>query len=138
MPYIIDAAKDAALNEIIQNADRAIPCNGEPTSYAEADTIFDSGNPGTTFKLAERPVDVSEFDAPADFSDANGSGRKASLTKGGWLGLKTGDATQFALVDDTNSKLLYVGDTPSTVSIQEGFAYNNLEANIKVYDAQTV
>jgi len=137
MVFLFDNARDAALNEVLQAADRAIYCNGSPSSYSEADTLYDSGNPGTTFRLAERPVSPSEFTGPADFSDANGNGRKISLTKGGWLALANGDADHVALVDDNNNTLLQVSEATLT-TLQEGFAYNNLVADFKVYDAQTV
>ena len=138
MPYQSPNSQDAALDYIKSNADRAIYTNGEPSDYAEADTPHDSGNSTTTFKVAERPVVLSSFVGPEDFTDSNGSGRKIVLKKGGWLGLDDAEVGFIALVDDDGEELLAVSDAATPVSVQEGFAYNNLEADFKQYDAEVV
>ena len=91
-----DDVLDQALNYIDANATRMTACNAQPTTYTE-------GN--ATFALADVTM------AGADFTVANGdtSGRKVTVgAKSGVTIDTTGTATHIALLDVTNSKLLYV------------------------------
>ena len=87
---------DGALNIVKNNATRMTVCSDEPTTYAE-------GN--ATYALAAVTV------ASGDFTNADGdtSGRKCTVAaKSGVLIDASGTATHIALLDVTNSKLLYV------------------------------
>ena len=87
---------DGALNIVKNNATRMTVCSAEPTTYAE-------GN--ATYALADVTV------ASGDFTNADGdtSGRKCTVAaKSGVLIDASGTATHIALLDVTNSKLLYV------------------------------
>lgn len=87
---------DGALNIVKNNATRMTACSAEPTTYAE-------GN--ATYALAAVTV------ASGDFTNADGdtSGRKCTVAaKSGVLIDASGTATHIALLDVTNSKLLYV------------------------------
>ncbi len=75
---------------------RQTACNAQPTTYTE-------GN--ATFALADVTM------ASGDFTIANGttSGRKTTMTAKSAVPIDTtGTATHVALLDVTNSKLLYV------------------------------
>lgn len=91
-----DDVLDGALNIVKNNCTRMTACSTQPTTYAE-------GN--ATYALADATL------ASGDFTAANGdtSGRKLTVgAKSGVLIDTTGTATHIALLDVTNSKLLYV------------------------------
>lgn len=91
-----DDVLDGAHDIIRNNATRMVACSAQPTTYTE-------GN--ATFALADVTM------ASGDFTKANGdtSGRKMTVgAKSGVLIDTTGTATHVALLDVTNSKLLYV------------------------------
>lgn len=91
-----DDVLDGALNIIKNNCTRITACSAQPTSYTE-------GN--ATYALADVTVDSSDFTA----GNGDVSGRK--LTVGAQSSVDvdvTGDATHVALLDVSNSKLLYV------------------------------
>lgn len=91
-----DDVLDGAFNVIKNNATRMTLCSAEPTTYAE-------GN--ATYALAD--VTMSS----GDFTNANGdtSGRKTTVAaKNGVTVDATGTGTHVALLDVSNSKLLYV------------------------------
>lgn len=118
-----DLMMDAALDFVIDNADRQIVCSSQPTTYAEANA---------TFALADVAV------TGADFTKANGdvSGRKAGVAaKNGVLIDASGSATHVALVDDTNSRLLYVTTCTTQALVANGANTTNIPAwDIEVQD----
>jgi len=90
-----DDFQDGALNVLKNNVTRQVACSAEPTTYAEANA---------TYALADVTL------ASGDFTLANGdtSGRKVTIAaKSGVLIDTSGTATYVALLDVTNSKLLY-------------------------------
>lgn len=96
-----DDVLDGALNIIKNSCTRMTACSAQPTTYAE-------GN--ATYALADVTV------ASGDFTAANGdtSGRKLTVAaKTGVTVDTTGTVTHVALLDVTNSKLLYVTTTTS-------------------------
>jgi len=102
---------DGALNIIKNNATKMVVCTAQPTTYTE-------GN--TTYKLAEVTM------ASGDFTIANGdsSGRKVTVAaKNGVPVTVTGSATHVALLDVTNSKVLFV-TTCTTVTLNSGNTVN--------------
>lgn len=91
-----DDFADGALNVLKNNATRMVACSAQPTTYAEANA---------TYALADVTM------AGADFTLANGdtSGRKVTMAaKSGVAVDASGTANHVALLDVTNSKLLYV------------------------------
>lgn len=91
-----DDVLDGALNIIKNNCTRMVACSAQPTTYTE-------GN--ATYALADVTM------ASTDFTNANGdtSGRKTTVSaKSSVLIDTSGSATHVALLDVTNSKLLYV------------------------------
>ena len=91
-----DDVLDGALNIIKNNCTRMVACSAQPTTYTE-------GN--ATYALADVAM------ASTDFTNANGgtSGRKTTVAaKSSVLIDTSGSATHVALLDVTNSKLLYV------------------------------
>ncbi|WP_313007501.1 hypothetical protein [Brevundimonas vesicularis] len=93
---------DGALNVIKNNATRMTLCTTQPTTFAEANA---------TYSLAQVAM------ASGDFTLANGdtSGRKVTVAaKSGVSVATSGTVTHAALLDVTNSKLLFVTTTPST------------------------
>jgi hypothetical protein len=91
-----DDVLDGALNIIKNNCTRMTACSSQPTTYTE-------GN--ATYALADAPM------TSRDFTNANGdtSGRKTTVAAKSTITIDTsGTATHIALLDVTNSKLLYV------------------------------
>lgn len=91
-----DDVLDGALNILKNNVTRQTACSAQPTTYTE-------GN--ATYALADITVDST------DFTNANGdtNGRKTTIgAQAGVLIDTSGTATHIALLDVTNSKLLYV------------------------------
>ena len=91
-----DDVLDGALNIIKNNCTRMTACSAQPTTYTE-------GN--ATYALADVTM------ASGDFTNANGdtNGRKTTVAaKSSILIDGTGTANHIALLDTTNSKLLYV------------------------------
>lgn len=102
---------DGALNILKNNVTRMTVCNAQPTTYTE-------GN--ATFALANVTM------ASGDFTLANGdtSGRKVTVAaKNGVPVTTTGTATHVALLDVTNSKLLFV-TTCTSVVLNSGNSVN--------------
>ena len=111
-----DDVLDGALNVIKNNATRQTVCSAQPTTFAE-------GN--ATYALADVTM------ASGDFTIANGdtSGRKVTVAaKSGVLIDVTGTATHIALLDVTNSKLLYVTTCTSQALTANGSNTVNLPA----------
>jgi hypothetical protein len=91
-----DDVLDGALNIIKNNCTRMVACSAQPTTFTEANA---------TFALANVTM------ASGDFTAANGdtSGRKLTVaSKTGVSVTTSGTANHVALLDVTNSKLLYV------------------------------
>lgn len=96
-----DDVLDGALNIIKNNCTRMTLCSAEPTTYT-------AGN--ATLALADVTM------ASGDFTAANGdtSGRKLTVAAKSAVPVDTtGTGTHIALLDVTNSKLLYVTTTTS-------------------------
>ena len=108
-----DDVLDGALNIIKNNCTRMTACSSEPTTYTE-------GN--ATYALADVTL------ASGDFTNANGdtSGRKTTVAqKTGVTVDSSGTATHVALLDVSNSKLLYV----TTATSQALTAANTMTFN---------
>lgn len=92
-----DDVLDASLNYIENNATRMTLCSAQPTTYAE-------GN--ATYALADVTIDSSDFTGPAN---GDVSGRKTAVNAQTAVDVDTtGTGTHVALLDVSNSKLLYV------------------------------
>lgn len=108
-----DDVLDGALNIVKNNCTRMTACSAQPTTYTEANA---------TYALADVTM------AAGDFTLANGdtSGRKLTVAqKTGVTVDASGTANHVALLDVTNSKLLYV----TTCSNQALTAGNTMTFN---------
>lgn len=110
---VLDAVMDAALNEVINNADQVVICDGEPADYTDATT--DSGSGGHA--LGEAAIGSGDF----TLADGDTSGRKYDY--GGTTGITVdvdGQADHVAFVDDTNSRLLVVTTVSNSQQVTAG------------------
>lgn len=118
-----DDVMDGALNVLKNNVTRQVACSAQPTTYTE-------GN--ATYALADVTL------ASTDFTLANGdtSGRKATVAaKSSVLIDTSGTATHVALLDVTNSKLLYVTTCTSQALTANGSNTVNFPAwDIEIAD----
>ncbi len=114
-----DDVLDQALNYIKNNASRWCVCSAQPTTYTEAIT---------TYKLADVDVTSADYTGPAN-GDTNG--RKVTMNaKTGVTVDTTGTALFNALVDVSNTKLLYV-----TTCTSQALTAGNL-VNIPAWDVE--
>lgn len=87
---------DGALNIIKNNCTRMVLCSQEPTTFTEADV---------TYKLADVTMASGDFTA----GDGDTSGRKLTVAAKSAVPVDaSGTSNHVALLDVTNSKLLYV------------------------------
>lgn len=117
--FLNDAVLDAALQDIIDDADTVTYCDGSPGDYPAATTLKGSGGN----KLASNSV------GPSDFSKADGtqSGRRLSFKFRQFTPQEQGTVDHVAFVDDNSSTLIAVLETQSDVSIpagKVGYAFN--------------
>ncbi len=91
---------DGALNIVKLNATTMIAMSGQPATYAAA----------TAGKLCETPMTTADFTLAA----GDISGRKVTVgAKSGLAVEAAGTADHVALLDPTNSRLLYVTTCPA-------------------------
>lgn|SRR5574343_127495 len=118
-----DDVLDGALNIVKNNCTRMTACSSQPTTYTE-------GN--STYALADVTM------ASGDFTNANGdtNGRKTTVAaKSSVLIDTSGTATHVALLDVTNSKLLYVTTCTSQALTANGSNTVNFPAwDIEIAD----
>lgn len=102
MPHFThDDIYDLALDSIKQNCDLMVLCDGEPTSFANANTANGSGSGQKVASVAM---------SSTDFTLANGdtSGRKiTSAAKASQAVTSAGDGEYVAYLDTANSKILH-------------------------------
>jgi hypothetical protein len=92
---------DGALNILKNNVTRAVLCSAEPTTYTE-------GN--STYALADVTLSSSDFTN----ADGSTSGRKTTVAAKTAVPVDaSGTGTHLALLDVSNTKLLYVTTTAS-------------------------
>lgn len=118
--YLDDGVLDAALQDIIDEADTVTYCAGAPSDYAAATTLKSVGgnrlsNQGSV--------------APADFAiaDGNTSGRRLSFKFRQFTAKEQGTVDHVALVDDDTSTLIAVLETQADVTIpadKVGYSFN--------------
>ncbi len=108
MAKLVDnSVLDAALNEIKNNCDKMTVCRNTPTTYASANATDALG-------------DVAMVSGDFTVADGDTSGRKVTVAqKSGVTVDVTGDATHVALLDTSNSTLLYA-TTCTTQSLTSG------------------
>lgn len=112
---------DAALAYIDANCTRITVCNAQPTTYTE-------GN--STFALADVTVDGTDF----AIADGDTSGRKVTTSAQSSVPVDTsGTATHIALLDVSNSKLLYV-TTCTSQALTSGNTVNLPAWDIEIAD----
>lgn len=116
-----DDVLDGALNIIKNNCTRMVACSAQPTTYTEANA---------TYALADVTM------ASGDFTNANGdtSGRKTTVAAKSSVTVDTsGTANNVALLDVTNSKLLYV-TTCTSQALTSGNTVNFPAWDIEIAD----
>lgn len=116
-----DDVLDGALNIIKNNCTRMVACSTQPTTYTEANA---------TYALADVTM------TSTDFTAANGdtSGRKLTIAaKSGVTVDASGTYQHVALLDVTNSKLLYV-TTGTSQSLTSGNTVNFPAWKIEIAD----
>ena len=87
---------DGALGIVRANATKMVACSGEPGSFSAADG---------SLKLAEAAMATGDF----TIGSGVGSGRRVTVAqKSGVAVSATGTANHVALLDATNSRVLYV------------------------------
>jgi hypothetical protein len=118
-----DDVLDGALNIIKNNCTRMVVCSAEPTDYTEANA---------TYALADVTM------APGDFTNADGdtNGRKSTVAaKSSVLIDTTGTGNHVALLDVSNTKLLYVTTCTSQALTANGSNTVNFPAwDIEIAD----
>jgi hypothetical protein len=118
-----DDVLDGALNIIKNNCTRQVVCSTQPTTYTEANA---------TYALADVTM------ASGDFTVANGdtNGRKVTVAaKSSVLIDTSGTALHVALLDVSNSKLLYVTTCTSQALTANGSNVVNIPAwDIEIAD----
>lgn len=118
-----DDVLDGALNILKNNVTRQVACSAQPLTFTEANA---------TYALADVTLSA------ADFTNANGdtNGRKTTTAaKSGVLIDASGTATHVALLDVTNSKLLYVTTCTSLALTANGTNTVNFPAwDIEIAD----
>jgi hypothetical protein len=118
-----DDVLDGALNIVKNNATRMVACSAQPTTYTEANA---------TYALADVTM------ASGDFTAANGdtNGRKLTVAaKPAVLIDTSGTPNHVALLDVTNSKLLYVTTATSGALTANGSNTVNFPAwDIEISD----
>lgn len=116
-----DDVLDGALNIIKNNCTRMVACSTQPTTFTEANA---------TFALADVTM------TSTDFTAANGdtSGRKLTIAaKSGVTVDASGTYQHVALLDVTNSKLLYV-TTGTSQALTSGNTVNFPAWKIEIAD----
>lgn len=102
-----DDIQDAALQYIIDNCENLYICSAQPTTFTEAATTYKLGTKATPSIGSPQAGDVS--------------GRKAivaAITDG--VVNSAGDATWWALTDDSLSKLLIAQELTALVAVVTG------------------
>jgi len=113
--FAADQIMDAALDNVINNADSLVVCEGQPTNYSEATTSATSSASDTN--LGTQSIGTGDFTK----ADGDTSGRKVTVAAQSGVDVDTGgDADHVAIVDDTNSTLLLVTTQPSTSVTTDG------------------
>lgn len=100
---------DAALQYVEDNGSRLCVCNAAPTTYLLAINQPDAGSPG--YKLADVDIISTDYTGPAD---GDASGRKTTVNQQAGVSVDySGTANHLAIVDVSNTKLLYVTEVNS-------------------------
>lgn len=116
---VADAVLDAALNYIKNNVTRMTACSAQPTTYTE-------GN--ATYALADVTLASGDFTVADDTS-----GRKVTVAqKTGVTVDSTGTANHVALLDVSNTALLYVTTaTSQALTAANTMTFNSWKINIQ-------
>jgi len=108
-----DGIMDAALDNLINNADKLVVCDGQPASYSDATT--DNGNGGNA--LGETAIGSGDFTK----ADGDTSGRKVTVAAQSGISVDVdGTADHVAIINDTNTTLKLVTTLSSSQSVSAG------------------
>lgn len=116
MAFITDNSMDAALDYVINAAERQVLCSSEPANYAAV----------AAAALADVVVDTGDFSKAA----GDTSGRKMTVAAQTGVNIDTsGTATHVAIVDDTGTELLHTTALSASQAVTSGNT-----ADIAAYD----
>lgn len=121
MTLIHDDVRDNGLSQIDSLTENLYLCSAEPTTFAQASSTYKLGT------KAAPTIGVPE--------DGDTSGRKvviSAVTDG--VVNTAGDATHWALTDDSGSKLLAAGALAATVALITGSPFTTTEFAITLPD----
>jgi len=111
---IPDHVYDTLLQYIKNNATKMVICQGEPADYSEATTDLGTGSGKA---LGEVALTGSDF----TISDGDSSGRKIRAAAQNGIDVDVdGDMDHLAVIDDANSRLMYVNEQSATTSVSAG------------------
>ena len=129
MPLISDYVLDSALSKLDTEATHLYLCSAEPATYAAA---IGANNGTTQFGLGNKALAAGDINAPAD---RVGGGRKVTLAalSGGSV-TSTGTATHYAIVDQTNTRLLVTGAISPTQGLTAGNTFSTPTIDIGIPD----
>jgi len=121
MAYLHDDILDDGLQTLTDNVEELHVCSQEPITYTEAKTTYTLGNKS----------------APAVGAPENRSpnGRKvvvSAITDGSIT--STGTTTHYALVDNTNTKLLAAGSLTASQAVTSGNPFTLTAIDIGIPD----
>ena len=129
MPLISDYVLDSALSRLDTEATHLYLCSDEPATYAAA---IGASNGTTQFGLGNRSLSAGDISAP---SDRPGGGRRVTLgaLTGGSV-TTSGVASHYALVDQTNTRLLATGALAATQTLTSGNSFSTNSIDIGIPD----
>jgi hypothetical protein len=125
-----DAVLDAALNHLKNNSTRLVVCSAEPTTYALAQTNYDTAG----YRLAQATITNTDFTGP---ENGTTSGRKIAVNAQADMDIDgvaaAANATHVALVDTVNELVLYV-TTCTSQSLTGGNKVNTPSWEVEIRD----
>jgi hypothetical protein len=129
MPSISDYVLDAALAKFDTEATHIYLCTAEPTTYAAA---IGANNGTTQFGLGNKSLAAGDIAAP---SDRTAGGRRVvvSALTGGTV-TSNGVASHYAIVDQTNTRLLGTGALAATQTLTSGNTFSTASFEIGIPD----
>lgn len=130
--FVNDNNMDYLLNRIKTMANRIVLCNGQPASYAEAQTNKGStvSGGGTARRLGEATVASSHWTGPSN-GDVSGRKLRKNAVTGLSINVTSTGANHVAIVSTTGTELLLV----TTISAPQDVTSGNT-ATINLFDLE--
>lgn len=113
-----DDVLDGALNVVKTTGTRLCVCSAEPTSFAEATTLYDGG--AGKYNLAIKTITSDDFTGPESVAGGSG-GRKLTVNQqAGVEVLATASATHIAVCDSAAGGKLLIVTTCTPQALTDG------------------